>query len=357
MTRTLSSVAWGGEDGADGGGCIATASGDADAVEILDASVGRQVRLVTTSSTSSSSRGFGATGTLRSEGNSGLLDVSFVPGTSGNTFVASGKRGKVFLWDARCANGPRATLSSPGAGKGATAAVHCVRLSSCGQTLLAGTGFGEVHLWDLRGGGGGGDVSVGKRAQTAFSVASRRETSFPVLKTWAVSDMLAQTNACLTRRRFDSSGGVAGGLRSAVHWCEFDPCDSRRFAFHLANGWSGCADASCGRAESPIITHAHCPPPLFVPGTDGGAATLAPGLCRAALAHRRTAAWLTIGAGGTRCATLVVGIAGAAGVRVLDFAPSPSARHWVHGVDEDTMEAEDLFEQKQYSTQSQGDAR
>jgi|TARA_B110000305_G_scaffold180072_1_gene199600 hypothetical protein len=84
---------------------------------------------------------------------------------------------------------------------------------------------------------------------------------------------------------------------------------------------------------------------------------LAPGLCRAALAHRRTAAWLTIGAGGTRCATLVVGIAGAAGVRVLDFAPSPSARHWVHGVDEDTMEAEDLFEQKQYSTQSQGDAR
>ena len=155
MTRTLSSVAWGGEDGADGGGCIATASGDADAVEILDASVGRQVRLVTTSSTSSSSRGFGATGTLRSEGNSGLLDVSFVPGTSGNTFVASGKRGKVFLWDARCANGPRATLSSPGAGKGATAAVHCVRLSSCGQTLLAGTGFGEVHLWDLRGGGGG----------------------------------------------------------------------------------------------------------------------------------------------------------------------------------------------------------
>jgi len=207
------------------------------------------------------------------------------------------------------------------------------------------------------GGGGGGDVSVGKRAQTAFSVASRRETSFPVLKTWAVSDMLAQTNACLTRRRFDSSGGVAGGLRSAVHWCEFDPCDSRRFAFHLANGWSGCADASCGRAESPIITHAHCPPPPFVPGTDGGAATLAPGLCRAALAHRRTAAWLTIGAGGTRCATLVVGIAGAAGVRVLDFAPSPSARHWVHGVDEDTMEAEDLFEQKQYSTQSQGDAR
>ena len=340
VMRTLSSVAWGGVDSTQGG-VIATTSGDSDLVEILDANVGRQQRTVTTGSRTTSGRGaFGSINTLgtSSGDGSGLLDINFVPNTDGSSFAAGGRRGRVYLWDARCTNTPRATLFVPGAGASQKAPVHCVRVSGDGQMLLAGTGAGEAHVWDLRGGSGSREDASAKRS-TAFSVASRKTTSFPVLKSVWVSDMLVEANG--------GGFGSAHSRRSAVHWCEFDPHDNRRFGVHMANGWSGVVDL-VSAASGPVVTHAHCPRPPYSYGEDGGAPVLAPGLCPSALTHRRTAGWLTVGAGGAKCASVIVGCPGTSGIRVLDFAPTPTARRWVRGVHESTLEAEERFEQKQF---------
>ena len=55
-----------------------------------------------------------------------------------------------------------------------------------------------------------------------------------------------------------------------------------------------------------------------------------------------------MGAGGAKCASIIVGCPGTSGIRVLDFAPTPTARRWVRGVHESTLEAEERFEQKQF---------
>jgi hypothetical protein len=81
----------------------------------------------------------------------GLLDVAFCPGEGGRV-LASNRRGRVFLWDERCGGGrPRAELHAPPD----RSPVHCVRAAADGQTVIAGTGAGAVHVWDLRGGTGG----------------------------------------------------------------------------------------------------------------------------------------------------------------------------------------------------------
>lgn len=354
IQRTVSSVAWGGggeENGGDRGGGVfresaflATTSPDSDVVEVLDARVGRTARAV-----SSSGDGVG-TGSVFASANAegaGLLDVCFVPGAGGTSFVASGRKGRVFLWDARCAGAPRATLHAPGASAASSkAAVRCVRVGCDGQTVLAGTAAGEIHVWDLRGGSGGGGAS--KSNASAFSVASRRQTSFPVLRTARVADSLALAPT-LRGGHLDATAKRAwqSAMRSGVHWCEQDPHDPRRVGFHLASGCSGVLDLASGE-DVPTATHAHCPASLYAPGADGAAPVLAPGLSKAALQHRRTAAWLTIGAGGSKCAALLVGCPGTSGVRALDFSPTPAARRWVAGVTEEDLDAEERFEARAF---------
>ena len=354
VQRTVSSVAWGGGDGAGESAFLATTSADSDVVEVLDARVGRTARAVSSGEPGGGNASFSF---RRQNGEgAGLLDLCFVPGAGGTSFVASGRKGRVFLWDARCAGAPRAMLRAPGASAAsAKAAVHSVRVGCDGQTVLAGTGAGEIHVWDLRGGsGGGGSFSSdsGSRRGTgsrAFSVASRRQTSFPVLRTARVAESLALAPT-LRGDTLDATASNAwqSAMRSGVHWCEQDPLDPRRVGFHLACGWSGVLDlASPG--DAPTATHAHCPAPLYTPGADGATPVLAPGLCKQALSHRRTAAWLAIGAGGSKCAALLVGCPGSSGVRALDFSPTPAARRWVAGVTEEDLEAEERFEARAFS--------
>ena len=365
VQRTLSSLAWGG-GGADGGAesaFLATTSPDSDAVEVLDARVGRTARIV-----SSGGAGLGSGGGARTRDtgnaprlvaplvgggeNEGLLDVCFAPGAGGVSFAASGRKGRVFLWDARCAAAPRATLHAPGASAASSkAAVRCVRFGCDGQTVLAGTGAGEIHVWDLRGGSGSGFSKTSKGAfSNAFSVASRRTTSFPVLFTTRVADALALAPT-LSGGHLDAPARRlwVDAMRSGVDWCEQDPHDPRRVGFHLNSGWSGVLDlASRDAAGVPTATHAHCPEPLYAPGADGAAPVLAPGLSQPALAHRRTAAWLTNGARGSKCAALLVGCPGTSGVRALDFSPTQAARRWVAGVTEEDLDAEERFEARAF---------
>ena len=359
VQRTLSSLAWGG-GGAEGGAesaFLATTSPDSDAVEVLDARVGRAARVVSSGGAglgSGGGAGFtGFTGGFTGE-NEGLLDVCFAPGAGGVSFAASGRKGRVFLWDARCAAAPRATLHAPGASAASSkAAVRCVRFGCDGQTVLAGTGAGEIHVWDLRGGSGSGFSKTSKGAfSNAFSVASRRTTSFPVLFTTRVADALALAPT-LSGGHLDAPARRlwVDAMRSGVDWCEQDPHDPRRVGFHLNSGWSGVLDLASGDKDGggiPTATHAHCPAPLYAPGADGAAPVLAPGISQPALAHRRTAAWLTNGAGGSKCAALLVGCPGTSGVRALDFSPTPAARRWVAGVTEEDLDAEERFEARAF---------
>ena len=351
VQRTLSSVAWGGGDGSRESAFLATTSEDSDVVEVLDARVGRAARAVSSSGTGVGSGSVGSGGGSafghRSAETAGLLDVCFAPGAEGTTFVASGRKGRVFLWDARCAGAPRATLYAPGASAASSrAAVRSVRVGCDGQTVLAGTGAGEIHVWDLRGGSGGGSTS--KASASAFSVASRRQTSFPVLRTARVVESLALAPT-LRGGNLDATAKRAwqSAMRSGVDWCEQDPLDPRRVGFHLKSGWSGVLDLASGE-DVPTATHAHCPAPLYMPGADGAAQVLAPGLSQQALSHRRTAAWLTIGAGGSKCAALLVGCPGSSGVRALDFSPTPKARRWIAGVTEADLDADERFEARAF---------
>ena len=253
MQRTLSSLAWGG-GGAEGGAesaFLATTSPDSDAVEVLDARVGRAARVVSSGGAglgSGGGAGFtGFTGGFTGE-NEGLLDVCFAPNAGGVSFAASGRKGRVFLWDARCAAAPRATLHAPGASAASSkAAVRCVRFGCDGQTVLAGTGAGEIHVWDLRGGSGSGFSKTSKGAGSAFSVASRRTTSFPVLFTTRVADALALAPT-LSGGHLDAPARRLwqDAMRSGVDWCEQDPHDPRRVGFHLNSGWSGVLDLASG---------------------------------------------------------------------------------------------------------------
>ena len=204
---------------------MATTSGESDAVEIIDVFANR-TRTMASASGSRSGFGFGSGAAADGPG-AGLLDVSFCPG-AGDAFVASSRRGRCYLWDARCAGGkPRAELVAP---TDAKSPVHCVRVSPNGQTVFAGTGSGLVHVWDLRG---------GTRARAAaFSVATQNKVSRELLRSLDLTDLLGRVP---TLR--DGPGKVA---KSAVHWMEQDPGDPGRLGFHLACGWSGVADLLAG---------------------------------------------------------------------------------------------------------------
>ena len=191
-----------------------------------------------------------------------------------------------------------------------------------------------VHVWDLRGGTGGT-----KARAAAFSFGSQNKTSHQLLRSVDVAELLAQVPVI-------RDGPTSGPSRSAVHWCEQDPNDQRRIGFHLARGWSGVIDMSGPRGwggvnwTGPLVTHAHCPPSQWeVSETGSGEAVLASGVCGAALAHRRTGAWVTAGDGGG--SAVAVGCPGRDGVRVLDFSPAPGARHWVAGLDAATLAREE----------------
>ena len=382
VSRTLSSISWKGRGGGgdDGGGVIATVSGDSNTVELVDVFAGKTASMLSASSSSNgggfrSGGGFGGgfgggggggggggafsfgggggggvgrggrTGGGVSGGGmgdaAGLLDVMFSPG-EGNRVLASGRRGRVYLWDDRCSGGrPRAELTAPTD----RSLVHCVRAAVDGQTVVAGTGAGYVHVWDLRG---------GTKARTAaFSVASQAKVSHQLLRSLDIAELLGEVPAL-------RDGPVSVG-RSAVHWCEQDTFDARRLGFHLACGWSGVVDlvgggwgtgggstfggvGGCG--VGPFVTHAHCPPPPWDVSAEDGTRRLRRGVDGAALSHRRTAAWITAGGGGggmggASCAALAVGCPGVAGLRLLDFSPTPAARHWVAGIDAAALEEEE----------------
>ena len=293
--------------------------GDGGAVEIIDLGAGGTTTRTLLADTD---RGSSAFRTGDGHG-AGLLDVLFCPG-EGNRVLAAGRRGRVYLWDDRCAGGqPRAELTAP---TDRDSPFNCARASDDGQTVIAGSGRGMVHVWDLRGGTGGT-----KARAAAFSFGSQNKTSHRLLRSVDVAELLAQVPVI-------RDGPTSGLTRSAVHWCEQDPNDQRRIGFHLARGWSGVIDVSGPRGwggvnwTGPLVTHAHCPPSQWeVSETGSGEAVLAPGVCGAALAHRRTGAWVTAGDGGG--SAVAVGCPGRDGVRVLDFSPAPGARHWVAGLD------------------------
>ena len=320
--RSLTSVAW--RQGRD---VVATASGDGGVVEIIDLGAGGTTTRTLLADTD---RGSSAFRTGDGQG-AGLLDVLFCPG-EGNRVLAAGRRGRVYLWDDRCAGGqPRAELTAP---TDRDSPFNCARASDDGQTVIAGSGRGMVHVWDLRGGTGGT-----KARAAAFSFGSQNKTSHQLLRSVDVAELLAQVPVI-------RDGPTSGPSRSAVHWCEQDPNDQRRIGFHLARGWSGVIDMSGPRGwggvnwTGPLVTHAHCPPSQWeVSDTGSGEAVLAPGVCGAALAHRRTGAWVTAGDGGG--SAVAVGCPGRDGVRVLDFSPAPGAGHWVAGLDAATLAREE----------------
>ena len=327
VARSLSSLAW-----ASDGLYVATTSGDADSVEIVDVAAGRAARVVHAGAARDGAGGSTAAFAPRAAPPAlGLLDASFFPGESKSKIVASGRRGTAFLWDARCAGGaPRAELAAP---KDPASPFTCVRVSDDGQTVFAGTGAGYVHVWDARGG------TVARAA--AFSVASRNKVSHQLLRSVDVVDVLA---AAPSLRGIVGTAGTAGTGRSssAVHWCEPDPHAPGRLGFHLACGWSGVLDLLA--RGGPAATHAHCPPsPWRVEASEeaqAGVLRPAPGLSAAALAHRRTPAWCVVG-GGAKAAALAVACPGAPGVRFLDVAPSPASRQWIGGVDAEDAEREE----------------
>lgn len=376
VARTLSSIAWscgitrGGRDNV-----VATVSGDSNTVEIVDVFANRTASMLSASSSGGGggggvfsfgggSRGRSGFGGRDGGDSAGLLDVAFVPG-EGNRVLASGRRGCVYLWDDRCSGGrPRAELSAPSD----RSPVNCVRACVDGQTVLAGTKDGCVHIWDVRGGT--------KARAAAFSVATQAKVSHALIRTLKISDLLTGVPALRE--------GAVGVGRSAVHWCEQDPHDIRRLGFHLACGWSGVVDLAGrrfgdrgdqgvgvesfersrveGALDGPYITHAHCPPPPWEMEEENGTRVFRPGVNPTALLHRRSAAWVTVGAGGggtggSSCAALAVGCPGVAGLRLLDFSPAPTARHWRAGLSASDLEDEEEAEAAAAEAAAEEEAR
>jgi hypothetical protein len=308
---SLSSIAWGG-----GSGGVAAVSGDSNAVEVFDVCVGVTKRTFS----SANQMGSGSVGDA-----TGLLDVCFV-GDGGDKVLASGRRGRAFLWDERSSGGrPRAELACGGSDH--RSQIHVVRASADGHTVFAGTEGGFVHVWDLRAGA--------KAKAAAFSLATQQKVSYPLLKSIDIASLLND----VPMLRDGPRGKVT---RSAVYWCEQDPLDPRRLGFHLRSGVSGVIDlAAVGGAR---VSHAHCPPSPWTIAEDGATVVASEMYDANALRHRRTAAWVVNASSGAGCAALAVGAAGTRGLKFLDVSPSPTARHWVHGVTAEDVDADESAE-------------
>ena len=327
VARSLSSLAW-----ASDGLYVATTSGDADSVEIVDVAAGRAARVVHAGTARDGAGGSTAAFAPRpAPPRSASWTRRSSPGNPNPKSSRRAAEGRRSCGTRGAPGGaPRAELAAP---KDPASPFTCVRVSDDGQTVFAGTGAGYVHVWDARGG------TVARAA--AFSVASRNKVSHQLLRSVDVVDVLA---AAPSLRGIVGTAGTAGTGRSssAVHWCEPDPHAPGRLGFHLACGWSGVLDLLA--RGGPAATHAHCPPsPWRVEASEeaqAGVLRPAPGLSAAALAHRRTPAWCVVG-GGAKAAALAVACPGAPGVRFLDVAPSPAARQWIGGVDAEDAEREE----------------
>ena len=92
------------------------------------------------------------------------------------------------------------------------------------------------------------------------------------------------------------------------------------------------------------VSHAHCPPSPWTIAEDGATVVASEMYDANALRHRRTAAWVVNASSGAGCAALAVGAAGTRGLKFLDVSPSPTARHWVHGVTAEDVDADESAE-------------
>ena len=267
----------------------------------------------------------------------------------GVSFAASGRKGRVFLWDARCAAAPRARRTRPARRRRPRRRPCAACGFGCdGQTVLAGTGAGRSTSGTCGGAPGPG---FRKRAKAPSRTPSRwrpaRTTSFGAFTT-RVADALALAPP-LSGGHLDAPARRlwVDAMRSGVDWCEQDPHDPRRVGFHLNSGWSGVLDLASGdkdggsRRRRTRTARRRC------------TRRARTALRRCSRPGSRSLRWRTgarrrgsrTARGARKCAALLVGCPGTSGVRALDFSPTPAAaRRRVAGVTEEDLDAEERFE-------------
>lgn len=219
---------------------------------------------------------------------------------------ASSSQGQGYMWDTRL-SGEKETAQLFSPLKIASAVSSPLVISDDGHTVIGGDGErGELLIWDMRKLGG---------KSMSFGTLGDKAQRFGVIAQLSVSKLLQKTVIAEDIKISDVG----------IHWLGYDPADQRRLGFHLSNGWSGVIDVM-----KPCVTHAHCPPApwLEVRAPETGAINelqpdhLSVPMCDL---RRRTACWLPDGG------SLAVGLGVKPGVRVLDFAPTSTSRHWLQG--------------------------
>jgi len=233
----------------------------------------------------------------------GLRDLKLDP-KDPRCIIASASNGQAYLWDTRLAGDKQtAQLSS----HLKTTAIASLVVSDDGHTVIGGDGDkGDLLIWDMR----------KATSNTAIGGLGDNTQYYSVVAQLSITKLLAKT-ALATDVKISDSG---------VHWIGCDPHDCRRLGYHLTNGWSGVLDLM-----KPCVTHAHCPPAPWLEARQSEVRpenSLEPDALSVPLSdlRRRTPCWLPDGG------SFAVGLGAKPGVRILDFAPTPKSRHWIHGL-------------------------
>jgi hypothetical protein len=237
----------------------------------------------------------------------GAGDVAFFSGGGGYSLLVGGPAGQVFIWDARAAGPPAATLQSTRGG-----AVVSVALIEGNSLAVAATASGDVKVWDLRGGSGG--------ALRFGGVPNHH----PILTAVDLRTALSRVPGLA-----EQAGRVPV---ASIHSMSLSPSAPHRAAFHLGCGWSGILDL-----YSKEITHVHAPPQALVdeqPTAEDGARAMVAWAQMAAPGLRRRAAWSGDGQRYLVPSRLRDALA------VLDFADSPHAGCWALGGEDGLDERE-----------------
>jgi hypothetical protein len=233
----------------------------------------------------------------------GLRDLKLDP-KDPRCIIASASNGQAYLWDTRLA-GDKQTAQLSSLLK--TTAIASLVVSDDGHTVIGGDGDkGDLLIWDMR------------KATSNTSIGGLGDNTqyYSIVAQLSITKLLAKT-ALATDVKISDSG---------VHWIGCDPNDCRRLGYHLTNGWSGVLDLM-----KPCVTHAHCPPAPWLEARQSEVRaenSLEPDALSVPLSdlRRRTPCWLPDGG------SFAVGLGVKPGVRVLDFAPTPKSRHWIHGL-------------------------